>query len=169
MRKHWTAALTVIILFGSLAGACATIVGDKTQLMPINSAPDGAVVEITDEKGMTVFKGSTPTTVTLNKSDGSYFGGKSYSVKISKEGYESRIIGVSSSPNGWYLAGNLAFGGLIGWFIVDPMSGAMYTLTPEQVSTTLGEKTARADDNSISVMLVDEVPHSLRDKMKRLN
>ncbi|MGK7345351.1 MAG: hypothetical protein ACNS63_06040 [Candidatus Nitrospinota bacterium M3_3B_026] len=169
MKKLWTISSLAVFLFGTLAGACATIVGDKTQLVPINSSPDGAVVKITDEKGMTVFKGSTPTTVTLNKSDGSYFGGKSYSVKISKDGYESRIIGISSSPNGWYLAGNLIFGGLIGWFIIDPMSGAMYTLAPEQVSTELGGKTAEAGDNSITVMLLEDVPNSLRSEMKRIN
>lgn len=169
MKKHRTATLAIALLFGSLAGACATIIGEKTQLMPINSTPDGAEVEITDEKGITVFKGTTPTTVTLNKSDGSYFGGKTYSVKISKEGHESQVIKVSSSPNGWYLAGNLAFGGLIGWFIVDPLSGAMYTLTPEQVSAALGEKTTKTKNNSITVMLLEEVPNPLKEKMKKLH
>ena len=57
---------------------CATIIGESAQLMPINSSPSDANVVIIDEKGMEIFKGKTPTTITLAKSDGSYWGGKSY-------------------------------------------------------------------------------------------
>ncbi len=126
---------------------------------------------VTDEKNNVVFKGKTPTTVTLEKSDGSYWGGKDYVVEITKDGYEDQSISIQSHPNGWYLAGNFVFGGLIGWFIVDPLGGAMYTLSPEQVSASMGEKTAhnnRATDGSISIVLLQDVPESLRKEMKRL-
>jgi len=160
-------SLILVIVFAG----CATIVGDKTHLMPINSTPDSATVLITDEKGVQVFRGQTPTTVTLQKSDGSYWGGKNYTVKISKDGYDAQIITVTSSPNGWYIAGNLVFGGLIGWFIVDPLNGAMYNLSPEQVTASLGEKSAYNNDFSdgaISVVLLENVPQQLRDKMVRI-
>ena len=150
---------------------CATIVGDKTHLMPINSAPNSADVLITDEKGIEVFKGQTPTTVTLQKSDGSYWGGKKYTVNISKDGYDPQVIAVTSSPNGWYIAGNLVFGGLIGWFIVDPFNGAMYNLIPEQITSTLGEKSAynnNFSEGKISIVLLENVPQELRDKMVRI-
>lgn len=162
-----SSSLILVIVFVG----CATIVGDKTHLMPINSTPSSATVLITDEKGVQVFKGQTPTTVTLQKSDGSYWGGKNYTVKISKEGYDAQILAVTSSPNGWYLAGNLVFGGLIGWFIVDPFNGAMYNLTPEQVSASLGEKSAYNNDFSggaISIVLLEDVPQQLIDKMIRI-
>ncbi len=155
-----------------LLGGCATIVGDKTQLVPISSTPSDATITIVDERGSEVFKGTTPTTVTLHKSDGSYWGGKGYTVTISKAGYESQVVPIKSSPNGWYIGGNIIFGGLIGWFIVDPMNGAMYTLTPEQVSTNLNGKTAHnntATDGSISIVLLQDVPQSLRGEMKRVN
>ena len=160
-------SLILVIVFAG----CATIVGDKTHLMPINSTPDSATVLITDEKAVQVFRGQTPTTVTLQKSDGSYWGGKNYTVKISKDGYDAQIITVTSSPNGWYIAGNLVFGGLIGWFIVDPLNGAMYNLSPEQVTASLGEKSAYNNDFSdgaISVVLLENVPQQLRDKMVRI-
>jgi len=93
-------------------------------------------------------------------------------VRITKDGYEEQSIPIKSSPNGWYIGGNLIFGGLIGWFIVDPLSGAMYTLSPEKVSAAMGEKTAHnnhATDGSISIVLLQDVPYSLRKEMKRLN
>jgi len=151
--------------------ACATIVGDKQQLLGIQSSPDQAQIVITDEKGTEVFKGQTPTTVTLDKSDGSYFGGKTYTVKIMKDGYESESVRVDSRVNGWYIAGNFVFGGLIGWFIVDPLTGAMYNLSPEQVSTSLHSKSAQNEmnKNSINIVLLKDVPEELRAKMVRIN
>src|SRR5690606_25407243 len=94
-------------LSASLLGGCATIAGDKTQLIPISSTPSDATILITDEKGLQVFKGVTPTNVTLQKSDGSYWGKKNYTVEITKEGYEKQIIPISASANGWYIGGNL--------------------------------------------------------------
>lgn len=155
-----------------ILGGCATIVGDKTQLVPISSTPSDATLLITDEKGIQVFKGMTPTSVTLEKSDGSYWGKKHYTVEITKDGFEKQVIPITGSANGWYIAGNLVFGGLIGWFIVDPFNGAMYTLTPNQITSTLGEKVAHnnsATDGSISIVLIQDVPPDLIHQMKRVN
>lgn len=151
--------------------SCATIVGDPTQRMPINSNPSEASILITDEKGVEVFKGQTPANVTLQKSNGSYWGGKTYAVEVSKNGYETQIIPVTSSPNGWYIAGNLIFGGLIGWFIVDPFSGDMYNLSPENIDASLSAKMSHnntATDGGISIMLIDDVPTELRSMMTRI-
>ena len=107
-----------IVLCSVLLNGCATIVGDKTQLVPISSTPSDARVVIIDETGSEIFKGTTPTTVTLPKSDGSYWGKKNFSVEISKDGYKAQVIPIKASANGWYIAGNFVFGGLIGWFVV---------------------------------------------------
>lgn len=169
MKKFVVAAAAAASLL-TLSG-CATIVGSPTQLMPISSTPSEAAVVIVDEKGAEMFKGTTPTTVTLAKSDGSYWGGKSYKVRISKEGFQDQEIPITSSPNGWYIAGNLVFGGLIGWFIVDPLNGHMYTLSPEAVNGTLAGKTSHNNlgRQEIAVMLIQDVPAELRDQMKRVN
>lgn len=162
----------VMTMSAFLLGGCATIVGDETQLVPISSTPSDASISISDEKGMEVFKGSTPTTVTLQKSDGSYWGKKSFTVTISKDGYKTQTIPITANANGWYIGGNIIFGGLIGWFVVDPLNGKMYTLTPDQVSSTLGENVAHnntATDGSISIALIQDVPASLRNKMKLIN
>lgn len=168
MKKNtfFAMALSTAILSG-----CATIVGDKTQLVPISTTPSDATVQITDEKGVQVFKGTTPTSVTLQKSDGSYWGKKNFIVEITKPGYEKQSISITASANGWYIAGNIVFGGLIGWFIVDPFNGGMYTLSPEQIASTLGEKVAQnnSDSGEISIVLLQDVPESLRSKMKKIN
>ena len=163
--------LTLTLLFTFLAG-CATIVGQPTQTLPISSTPDRASVVITDEKGHEVFKGVTPTTVTLEKSDGSYWGGKSFKVVISKEGYEVIEIPIKTSPNGWYLAGNLLFGGLIGWFIVDPLNGDMYTLSTKEVNAELlsiKPQNSLKNHDEVSIILLDNVPDNLRPKLTKLN
>lgn len=162
----------VAILITILTTGCATIVGDKTQLMPISSAPSDASIVITDEKGLEIFKGLTPTSVVLQKSDGSYFGKKNFTIKISKEGYSTQLIPVTASANGWYIGGNLLFGGLIGYLIVDPFNGAMYTLSPEQVSASLGDKVAHnnnAKGASVSIVLLQDIPLSIRGEMTSLN
>lgn len=120
------------------------------------------------EAGVGVFKGTTPTTVTLQKSSGKYWGKKSFAVTISKPGYQSQTIPIVATANGWYIAGNIVFGGLIGWFIVDPLNGNMYTLSPDAVGGSLGASSShnnRARDGSITIVLIDDVPESLRRKM----
>ncbi len=164
---------TSLVLPLALAlGACATIIGSPTQTIPIASTPSEAIITIADEAGVEVFKGNTPTSVTLPKSTGKYWGKKNYTVTVTKPGFQSQVIPVTASANGWYIGGNFLFGGLIGWFIVDPLNGHMYTLSPESVSAGLPATTAhnnKATDGSISVVLLEEVPVALLSKMVRVN
>lgn len=164
---------TVLALALGLAlSGCATIVGTPTQTVPIGSTPSEARVLIADEAGVEVFAGLTPTSVTLNKSTGRYWGGKRFEVTISKEGYKTQVIPIESRPNGWYIAGNILFGGLIGWFVVDPLNGDMYTLSPEAISASMVEGSSahnnRATDGSISIVLLQDVPEELRSAMVRV-
>ena len=163
-----TSRLSAIVALAIVCTACATIVGHPTQSIPVSSTPSDAAIVIVDEAGMEVFKGTTPASVTLQKSSGKYWGKKSFSVLISKPGYQSQTIPIVATANGWYIAGNIVFGGLIGWFIVDPLNGNMYTLSPDAVGGTLGTSSThnnRARDGSITIVLIDEVPESLRGKM----
>ena len=166
MRKM---TLTAIVFSVVLSG-CATIVGEPNQLLPITSSPEGATVTITDEKGAQVFKGTTPTSVTLAKSDGSYWGGKDYKAVIQKEGYSSYELEIKTSPNGWYIGGNLIFGGLIGYFIVDPLNGDMYSLSVDEINAALNlEELSDNSDDQLSIVLLDDVPEELHSKLVKLN
>ncbi|EIX4511068.1 hypothetical protein MKI77_005102 [Escherichia coli] len=120
---------------------CATIVGDKTQTVQVNSNPAGADFVIKDESGTTISAGKTPQNVTLEKSDGTYFGKKSYQITFSKENYQPVTLPVKASANGWYIGGNFVFGGIIGWLLVDPFNGGMYTLSPERLNPGLVPET----------------------------
>lgn len=168
--SRWVKRLLTVTGFALLLSGCATIVGDKTQLMNVASAPAAANIRITDETGATIFEGKTPTNVVLQKSNGHYWGKKSYQIQITRSGYAPQIIPVTAKANGWYIAGNLVFGGLIGWFVVDPFNGAMYTLSPTHINASLertDNQTSRNDfkNGKLTIMLVQDVPKTLRPLM----
>lgn len=163
-------ASMMILLPFFLTQGCASIVTGNSQLIGINSNPDQAKITIKDEKNQIVYQGTTPTSVDLKKGDG-YFHGKNYTVEIAKEGYSGQAVTIKSSVGGWYLLGNIVVGGLIGWFIVDPLTGAMWTLSPENINAGLqksGNSLSRFDSNEIHIVLLKNVPENLRDKMVRL-
>lgn len=75
------------------------------------------------------------------------------------------------SPRRELGTGNIVFGGLIGWFIVDPFNGAVYNLSPEQITASMGEKTSynnNFSEGAISIVLLEDVPQQLKDKMIRI-
>jgi hypothetical protein len=50
---------------------------------------------------------------------------------------------LDSTLSGWYF-GNILIGGLIGLLIVDPLTGAMYDLEPENIEQSLTAVQAEA-------------------------
>lgn len=86
---------------------------------------------------------------------------------IEKDGYEKKQLTVYGSPNGWYIGGNFVFGGLIGYLIVDPLTGAMWTLTPDRITAELAQKTTLTKTgNGLVIMNKEDVPMELRGDMK---
>lgn len=151
--------LALCVVLGS--AGCASIVGKSQYPVAISSHPDQAEITITDEKGDAVYSGKTPTTVTLRTKAG-YFKGKNYTVTFHKEGYAEHVAEIRRGVSGWYIFGNLVFGGLIGYLIVDPATGAMWTLQKE-VSVDLAPLTASAgEDDGLRIVLMDDVPLPLR-------
>lgn len=152
--------------------SCATIVGSATQVVPIASTPSEAKVVIVDEDDKEVFSGVTPASVTLAKHHGGYWGKKSFKVTVTKDGYKPQTIPITAAANGWYMFGNFFFGGLIGWFAVDPFSGKMYTLSPETIKAEMAQDSAhnnRATDGSIAIVLLQDVPQRLRAQLVPVN
>lgn len=133
MKKFVTSCVAASLL---LSG-CATIVGSDTQTLQVNSNPDGAGYTVKDETGAIIEKGITPSNITLAKSSGKYFGKKTYDITFSKKGYADATYPLKTSPNGWYIGGNILLGGLVGWLIVDPLNGGMYTISPDKVDIQL--------------------------------
>jgi len=72
-----------------------------------------------------------------------------------KPEHESQTVNVTGTPNGWYIGGNILFGGLIGWFLVDPWNGHMYNLEPENINATLSATKA---ESKVPIMGIDNLP-----------
>lgn len=161
----------IVLLASTILLSCATIMGKSgPETLNVRSAPDQARVVITDESGTKIFEGKTPTALPLEKKKG-FFRGKKYTVKISKTGYAEQTVIVDTVVNGWYIGGNLLFGGLIGWLIVDPATGAMWKLDTNEINVTLeaSKQGGIIDPNMIGILLLQDVPLSLRDKMVKVS
>jgi hypothetical protein len=59
---------------------------------------------------------------------------------IKLEGYQTFETNLTKKFNAWYI-GNILFGGLIG-IIVDPITGAIYNLTPKEINAEMNKGTA---------------------------
>lgn len=86
-----------------------------------------------------------------------FFKAENYTITLEKAGYQTKTVTVTGTVNGWYIA-NILFGGIIGLLLVDPATGAMYSLSPDAVNATLAQEgvTTTANNNSrtLTVMLV---------------
>lgn len=150
-----------------LGTSCASIVSKSIYPVTIDSTPRGAHVVITNRKGEQVFVGGTPALVRL-KSGSSFFKRATYEILIAKDGYATSKVEISSTVNGWYF-GNLVFGGLIGFLIVDPATGAMYRINQLDIFETLiaDNKTAAAPQQTHQLKIYDinEIPETWKSKL----
>jgi hypothetical protein len=153
------AGIMALLAISLVAGACATIINGSTQEVAISSQPSGAAVRIYDQVNSEVWSSTTPGSAVLNRGNG-FFSGSSYRVEISKEGFQTEIVQLTSRLNGWYMGGNLLLGGLIGWLIVDPLTGAMWVLSPDSVNARLSEASVgmpALTANGLVVVLKQEI------------
>ena len=119
---------------------------------------------------MTVFSSQTPAVAVLRKGDG-FFRGASYRVRIEKQGYKPQEVVLTSSLNaGWYLLGNIIIGGLVGWLIVDPLTGGMWTLSPDKVSANLASDAAfLKQKDGLMIVLLEDIPSSLVPSLEKVS
>lgn len=115
---------------------CASVINGSTHELKVVSEPPGANVTIRANAGGFSQTVTTPATVTLPRSHG-YWERNNYQLEFNKEGYETQTTRLDAHVSGWYSVGNFFIGGLIGWFAVDPNTGAMYVYDDKQVSATL--------------------------------
>lgn len=158
------AVVLVAVVF--ILNGCASIVSKSEWPVTINSNPEQANITITNEKGVKMYTGTTPITLSL-KAGEAYFDGLDYTVDFEKEGYEKQTIIISSQLNGWYL-GNIIFGGLLGILIVDPLTGAMWKLDSLYVASLSAKTSVLEQERTLQFVLLDDVPIHLRDKMVRV-
>ena len=111
--------------------ACATIMKGSDQKVAFQSTPTGAKVSIFDSSGMLVGDGTTPITIPLKKG-AAYFQAAKYRVVFEAPGRQKKEIWLTGSLEG-------------GWYIVDPLTGAMWNLSPETVNASLDPGVSKID------------------------
>ncbi len=139
----------LIVLALVFTASCATIFSDKSYPVSVNSVPSEATFTVSNRAGQEVQSGTTPQVVTLKASSG-YFKRETYTIVLSKDGFEDNVYTISSSVDGWYW-GNILFGGLIGMLIVDPLTGAMYKL-PDRIDASLSNSSTATYSQDIDIL-----------------
>lgn len=117
MKKVCAMFLVGVQLF-TMSG-CASLVSGKKQDVTIRTTPAGADVLIDG-----TIAGTTPMIANLVRK-------RRHEIQFKKAGYPDITKGTTRGFNWWYV-GNLLFGGIIG-LIVDPITGAMYKIKPEEI------------------------------------
>ncbi len=163
--KSGTVQFVAVFAVAAVFASCASIVSKSEYPVSINSKPNGADITIVNKANMKVFSGKTPTTLTL-KAGAGYFKGEEYSVTFTKEGFTSQTTQIKRGVDGWYIAGNLFFGGLIGYLIVDPATGAMWTL--ENLDVELDQELISTKQNQLQIITMDDVPDTMKDDLVKI-
>jgi len=110
-----------LLALGALSAVgCASVVTGTTQVIRIESDPEGAVVDV---DGLQI--GTTPRQVKIKR-------GATKSVMVHKDGYE--IVEVGKKLNGWFV-GNLFLGVLPG--LIDIANGSWMWANPDVIQVKL--------------------------------
>ena len=167
--RAFTNVIAAVALVAFTA-SCASIINGGTQQVSIQSRPDAAKITVFDKSGQAIGGGTTPATMSLKRGAG-FFSAAKYRVRFEKDGYAPREVPVVGKVSGWYIGGNFLFGGLgglIGWLIVDPATGGMWTLTPDDVRAELSPQHGAIwhDNSGFTVVLKEQVPQEYFTHMK---
>ena len=125
--------LAFVVSLLALLSSCATILSDSVYPVYVESNPSSMELVIEDQDGFEIYRGTTPSIVNLEASSG-YFRAARYTVTVYRDGKEVGSRSIYGKLDNWYW-GNILTGGLIGFFLVDPVTGAMWKL-PERVMVT---------------------------------
>ncbi len=75
---------------------------------------------------------------------------------------------IKAGVDGWYI-GNIIFGGLIGWLIVGPLTGAMYAL-PESVTVEMADElNISSDNNGLHLIDMEQLPEQYVHQLVAIN
>jgi len=112
-------------LLGICALGCATIIEGSDTEMTVESEPDGAMVSVNGTK-----RGTTPAKFSLPKDE-------SHTIKIEKEGFETKTITVSNDIAVQWVVVDIVVGTLP--ILVDAVTGAWYRLDQTDIAVELEE------------------------------
>lgn len=133
MNKKLLSTITTLALLSLTS--CATVVGlgPMEKFNVETPGVSGANFSIANSDGRIVAEGKTPQMVRLPAGT-HYMQPERYTIHFDKKGYYPTYQTLEATINPWYF-GNIVFGGLVvGMLIVDPLTGAMWTIHDEEVS-----------------------------------
>lgn len=150
------------------AMSCATVVNGSRQSVSLNSEPPRAEVTVFNRDGKEVYRGNTPTTITVPRGS-SYFRREVYTLAFVVPDRDPMVVKVPASVDGWYF-GNIVLGGAIGLLIIDPLTGAMFEL-PDEVAANLADRriTRPADTSELAILTVADLPPAIRQRIVPLS
>ena len=124
-----------------LLSSCATIISGSKQNVKFSSTPAAATIFINE-----VEVGKTPFELKLARKG-------EHDIQIKLDGYQTYQTSLTRKFNAWYI-GNILFGGIIG-LIVDPITGAIYNLTPGEINAQLTQGTVfNSTKNGVYIAVV---------------
>ncbi len=120
--------------------------------------PTQLTVEVSRSEGHFVHRAKTPVTVTLSKRK-KYFEGEDSTIKLMRDG---KVVGqteLKSQLDKWYLA-NLIHRGTLGMLVVDPITGAIWTMD-EEVFVAENLSTGSKGAQTLQITTLDDVSEEI--------
>lgn len=170
MTDRWSSQLTKLTLLASIVTlcGCASIFDGHRQSIMVRTIPPAAAFTVFDvNTGKRIDEGMTPANLMLRRGR-KYMKPAHYRIVFEKEGFEPRIVDLAGRVNGWYVSGNLLLGGLVGWLVVDPMTGGMWTLEPDEVTIDFEapqKQTSVPANTVLRVVTIDQIPVAGRSRL----
>ena len=168
-RSIFAQATGYLILIGVsmlMLTGCATMFSESEYPVNIDSEPSNMEVVVKDSNGNIEFRGKTPAVVDL-EAGGGYFVRETYTIELYDGGKVVGSTTIEGSIDGWYFA-NLFGWTLIGFFVVDPITGAMWTLEED---VTVYPDVATTDATSspqLQIVSIDDIPEEQRERLVAL-
>ena len=134
--RRLSRCLLVGVVVGSLdLVSCATVLHSGPQSITITSEPPEARVTITNLwTRQLLLQATTPVVAPLARHAG-YMRPARYQMVVEKPGYQPYVILIRAELEKRYF-GNFLAGGPLGFFVIDPLTGAMYAL-PSRIHAVL--------------------------------
>jgi len=164
MKFHLLLSAILIILFTQ---NCATLVSRSVYPFTIETNPKGANIKVVNSRAVEVFNGESPANLALRSGAG-YFKKEKYMVTISMDGYEDQSFPITASVDSWFF-GNIAFGGVIGFLIIDPMTGSMYKLKSDYVKIKLKSENYSTDKSELIIYDFASLPEEWKENLERID
>ena len=146
---------------------CASVISGGRQSVSIKSQPSDAKVTVYNLNGAQAAVGQSPAVFRLPRSNG-FFAKAEYRVVIEKQGYRTAEIQLEAKLNGWYF-GNFLIG-LLGFVVIDPATGAMWSLSPKMVDEVLKPQDASRirEEGGLVIMLRQNLAERFADSLQPL-